>query len=813
SLDRTRIWTISCIRPNDSGSPNSFDKRRVRAQVRSMLIPDIVARRSVEFITDFEQGEFCERYVPTMRGSEMERIRQCAASNGWTEGMDYAVGHRSVWLAYNAWKTVEDVVRAAEKEQTRRSGEEFEDEESVLGDDVTDFTHAEGMGHGGYANESRDNLLVARAGSRGSRYQDANHIAPYGNLGMPSPGLGTPAYEDNDAESASEWDKKGQSAGTSPPYGSKEGEMIINAAPQAVEEVPSSRSRRWWLFLVWGFTGWIPSFVLRYVGRMKRPDIRLAWREKVTIFILIFLMNALVIFYIVEFGRLLCPNFDKAWTTTEVAEHTGDSDWWVAVQGQVYDMSNFIHGDHSDISGTASNAANDLEELAGLDMTNYFPPPLVLACPDLVTESSLELTYKNFTAVVPLAMHKSGSLQSVQNTALDNADWYTATFQPKMNNYHKGPLVWDTKNIAAQAADQDIQRIWAIWEGGIYDLTDYVNTVTLNQGSTNLYQFLSTDVSDVFKQQAGQDITKPLNTALAGLDANTAAANVNCLKNMFYLGETDFRNTPRCLVQNYMLLVFTSILCASIVLKFLSALQLGPKRSPEMQDKFILCQIPCYTEGEDSLRRTIDSLASLLYDDKRKLLFIICDGNIIGSGNDRTTPRIVLDILGVDPKLDPEPLLFKSVGEGSKQLNCGKVYSGLYEFEGHVVPYMVVVKVGKPTERSRPGNRGKRDSQILLMHYLNRVHFDAPMSPLELEIYHQMRNVIGIDPAFYEYIFTVDADTQVTPESLNRLVASAADDSSIIGICGETKLTNEEGSWWTMIQVYEYYISHHLSKA
>jgi hypothetical protein len=69
------------------------------------------------------------------------------------------------------------------------------------------------------------------------------------------------------------------------------------------------------------------------------------------------------------------------------------------------------------------------------------------------------------------------------------------------------------------------------------------------------------------------------------------------------------------------------------------------------------------------------------------------------------------------------------------------------------------VKVGKPTERSKPGNRGKRDSQILLLHYLNKVHFDSPMSPLELEIYHQMRNIIGIDPAFYEYIFTVDADT------------------------------------------------------
>ena len=72
---------------------------------------------------------------------------------------------------------------------------------------------------------------------------------------------------------------------------------------------------------------------------------------------------------------------------------------------------------------------------------------------------------------------------------------------------------------------------------------------------------------------------------------------------------------------------------------------------------------------------------------------------------------------------------------------------------------MVVVKIGKPTEHSKPGDHGKRDSQILLMHYLNRVHFDSPMSPLELEIYHQMRNMIGIDPAFYEYIFTVDADT------------------------------------------------------
>jgi chitin synthase len=93
---------------------------------------------------------------------------------------------------------------------------------------------------------------------------------------------------------------------------------------------------------------------------------------------------------------------------------------------------------------------------------------------------------------------------------------------------------------------------------------------------------------------------------------------------------------------------------------------------------------------------------------------------IVGSGNDRPTPRIVLDILGHNTK-DTEPLSFVSLGEGAKQHNMGKVYSGLYEVNGHVVPYIVVAKCGKPSEKARPGNRGKRDSQMMLMHFLNKV--------------------------------------------------------------------------------------------
>lgn len=46
------------------------------------------------------------------------------------------------------------------------------------------------------------------------------------------------------------------------------------------------------------------------------------------------------------------------------------------------------------------------------------------------------------------------------------------------------------------------------------------------------------------------------------------------------------------------------------------------------------------------------------------------------------------------------------------------------------------------------------------------------MNPLELEMYHQIKNVIGVNPTFYEYLFMVDADTTVDPFSVNRLISA-----------------------------------------
>ena len=45
------------------------------------------------------------------------------------------------------------------------------------------------------------------------------------------------------------------------------------------------------------------------------------------------------------------------------------------------------------------------------------------------------------------------------------------------------------------------------------------------------------------------------------------------------------------------------------------------------------------------------------------------------------------------------------------------------------------------------------------------------MNPLELEMYHHIKNVVGVSPTFFEYLFMVDADMTVEPYSVNRLIS------------------------------------------
>ena len=819
-LGSSRVWYHLSLHPTDesparlaslASTTSAWSAGTVSRQLRAWRLPEWANRRNknLDFTADFEIDEFCSRYARLGCKEGRDGVESWILERGWSNG-EVVIGRERVWIREGVWWEAESMLDLKPQVTPSYGLGPFADGIGFGGMESSYSAMSVGPNGSGFFPPmgdvftplgGRENLLqrpqsatTLTKGATGAARSIAPTVARTLNTMPGDYGLGAKGD-----------DKKGQITYYDDEIGEFDGELDPELGdPKHIASQTISKSRRVWVGFVWALTFWIPSFVLRYVGRMKRPDVRMAWREKLVLIMLIFLLNATVVFYIVEFGRLLCPNFDKAWNEDEVATHQGDNDFWVSIHGKVYDITKFWKTQHSDTS--IQTTKDNMQQFGGLNLDEYFPPPLTTACRFLVTDDFVQLTPNNSVAYSP-AVHTSGPrYQPNQNSKLYSIDWYAQSFLPRIQEYYKGDLVWKKSNVTAQG--QNDGRPWVMLNGKIYDLTDYFNTLQI-QNNLPMYQFFPSEVADVIQGNAGQDVTD--------LWQNTAnfSKSLNCMENVFYKGITDFRQTAKCQVNNYILLAFTIILCTVILVKFLAALQFGSKSRPAAQDKFVICQVPAYTEGEDQLRKGLDSLTALQYDNKRKLIFVICDGMLIGGGNDRPTPKIVLDILGVDPKIDPPALPFKSVGQSNEQLNYGKVYSGLYEYEGNVVPYIVVVKVGKESEqsKSKPGNRGKRDSQILLLSFLNRVHHRAPMSPLELEIFHQINNIIGVDPELYEYLLMVDADTSVREDALNRLVASCANDAKIAGICGETNLENEEMSWWTMIQVYEYYISHHLAKA
>ncbi|KAI7870567.1 chitin synthase-domain-containing protein [Spinellus fusiger] len=845
TLDETMPWFVLCLRPNDTSAPNAFDQQRVKAQVRALGLPQLAQRLSMSFTNSFYHDEFCQRYMQTLVavGVEQDRLprAQCeaaAAIFGWL-GTQAAIGNSKIFLGESAWRHLEDGLRSVEKDDQRRQKDEKRIHDTPSGamlpvnmarehstSALSNVSFGSGMdllppGSGGeHAVHDRRNLAAGAAaaglpvprgytggGGGGSVYSDDNRSfvsdddyykdQPYHN------------YHDNESQMGSE----GFSSAASGNMELKKMLPVTTEVPPEKEEL--SAVRRHWIRFVWFMTWWVPSKALECCGRMKREDIQLAWREKLTLCEMILFMSLLALWFLIFFGSMVCPHQD-VYSSSELQAHSDPNNGFISIRGEVFDLTQFApHHWASDVIPASSIMA-----YAGMDASDLFPVPVSALCEGVTGEVSpfvsldfhINLTdsnanYHDFRA---------------QNTDY-RPDWYYEKMTYLRKNYKKGVMGFDVNEVARQASNQvnlggiNTLRSWAILNQNIYDLTYYImggRHILTPQGQSVPavdINFMDDSVVTLFHQKSGSDITAYWNAL--PLDPVIKQRQEVCLKNLFYVGSVDQRSSPKCLFSEYLLLIITAFLCLVLVFKFLAALQFGSRRDPENYDKFIICQVPCYTEDEESLKKTIDSIAALKYDDKRKLLFIICDGMVVGGGNDQPTPRIVLDILGVDPNVDPEALSFFSVGDGQKQHNMGKIYSGLYECAGHVVPYIVVVKCGKPSERQKPGNRGKRDSQLILMRFLNKVHFNAPMAPMELEMYHQIKNVIGVNPSFYEFVLMVDADTEVMPDGLNRMVSCLVHDSKIIGLCGETVLSNEKDTWVTMIQVYEYFISHYMIKA
>jgi len=76
---------------------------------------------------------------------------------------------------------------------------------------------------------------------------------------------------------------------------------------------------------------------------------------------------------------------------------------------------------------------------------------------------------------------------------------------------------------------------------------------------------------------------------------------------------------------------------------------------------------------------------------------------------------------------------------------------------GHRTPTIIVVKCGMPGEAKdkKPGNRGKRDSQLILMNFFSRVTYNDRMSPLDFDIFRKIQTLMGVTPDYFEVCLMV----------------------------------------------------------
>lgn len=494
-IARTQQWNVIALLPNATATPRQPDARLLKAQIAAFQLPQLVARRSTaDWAFDAAYEDFVQRHGVAVAGPES--AQDAAANYLRTLGLDaqrgdFALGTERVWLSWQAWRAVEDRLRADEPPEHRdvargnaanargdaspsrgkkdsSDGSAGEGERGMLGylpelgpsRSTVNVGYQEGgfgTRHGGGTAGSVDDLLYDAAGTPGSpstpMFDYADPAQPgrsqsgffsdynarpdsYGNLaglqppqapyiyqqsggggtgsgnGFPSMGSfggyggGGGGLRTRDSEV---WGApQGDAAATAPaapfvpaggrPLGATKEAGVLDREgnPQegegkAIEEVPTSRGRRAWVFIVWLLTWWIPSPCLTYLGRMKRPDVRMAWREKVrslpsasrswssitisgllltplrnlqlALCMLIGFFCGIVIFCascffasferarpnlgvlhwtdVIVFGRLLCPDYNKAWNTPELGYHSGASDYWVAVRGNVYDLTKY----------------------------------------------------------------------------------------------------------------------------------------------------------------------------------------------------------------------------------------------------------------------------------------------------------------------------------------------------------------------------------------------------------------------------------------------------------------------------------------
>ncbi|KAI9230129.1 MAG: P-loop containing nucleoside triphosphate hydrolase protein, partial [Piptocephalis tieghemiana] len=811
ALEDAASWWI----PHLSLSP---DPSFTEAQVKGLLIGAVARQRATsgDWVAGLPEDEWVSRYGPLLSSmipgpvdesqAPSQRIRTLASISGWEEGRDLRFGSTSpsmVFMRYGVWKALEESLRGEEKASKR----------GLTGPTSGSVAMAAATA-AGTAGALASSDLPAPPSFPGLERADSEIGSAYGG---PTEGPNPSSPRSMMGPGSSGFPGSGVDGQGNTPFHRTGGEEDDDD-DEDDDDLPreKGRQRRCWIAMTWALTWWIPTMLIASCGRMKRPDIQMAWREKVALCLCIFFFSAAVIAFIVVLPILLCPKV-HLYAPNEYSYHQGNAqgdDIYMAIYGVVYDVSNFVRNGHGQSATTNLVNTADMLVYGGKDVSYLFPQPLTERCPGLVNNTLITVEYNN-TEPAGNAVHYSGPQALVPNSRMAQPNWFEDRVVDRFNslNYKKGQVAF-TPPLPPPPPKKDRKR-WARPPPAPPPPTDYFFTIGRHPPPPPPpppnYAYLGPGTPPLPPPPPGEDNTDRFNPPPPPPPPKPIL--LNCLRNVFKVGVLDTRKSTRCLVSPPLPPPPPIILVAVILVPPPAPPPPGSRRSPEDHDPPPPPPPPAYTEGEDSLTPPLPPPPPLHYDDKRKLPPPTPPPPIVGSGNDRPTPPPPPPPPGVDPKFDPPSPPLPPPPQGGKQLNYGKPPPAPPPPEGHVVPYIVVPPPPPPPPTSRPGNRGKPPPHPPPPPFLNRIHHASPPPPPPPPICHQLRNVIGPPPPPPPPILMVDADTKAPPHPPPPLVSCMLRDSKIIGLCGETQLQNEELSWAPPPPPPPPYISHHLAKA
>lgn len=482
---------------------------------------------------------------------------------------------------------------------------------------------------------------------------------------------------------------------------------------------------------------------------MKTASIREAWREKVTLCIFISYACGVLGFFTYGMNRYVCKGND-AYVFSKMSR-AKDLDDYIIAKGAVYKLED--NHKHYDV----------LREINDINLTSLFP-------------SNIDTCKRAFGGPII-----GRGIVEVPNLTLK-----------------------DDKNLVRI---KEINFSWAdiaknrfiVIGAKVYDPT-YCTEETF---------------SEFIDKYGGKDGTAEFE--------KFSADEKSCFCSTFYAGDVDTKSYG-CLLADFFLYLSTVAIFGLILTRFVLATVYSwytAKRTRTLERNAIqeprvgsILFVTCYSEGVEGLKGTLDSLCTQEYSYDHKLIMVIADGIIKGDENDKSTPEILLDLIDREEAFEDEPVDYIALSSGEKRHNRAIVYTGHYRVGTISTRIILIIKVGNPTERIKPGNRGKRDSQVIMMGFFSRLIYRDRVTPLDLELYKKMKHCMPhVRPEFFEIVLMVDADTIVRPDALAQMVRVFESDTKIMGMTGETKINNKAESWVTMIQVFEYYISHHLTKS